>query len=280
MTRVRMGSDDLVAVVESDGARISSLRHLPTGRELLASTPWADDPADAFVMADSSAQWHRAYRGGWHLLLPRAGDSPATASPPQPFHGEAAWRTWRLTGSRNACRASVVLRTLPLAIDRWMSVRANMLVIETAVRNVGSEPVNHGWAEHPAFAGDLFGPASTVRTGDRVVRLDPAPAASFADLAAPAGDVTITAPEAGVEVALSWDASLLPRLYVWQEQRGSAGFPWWGAMDAVGLEPAADPYGTPLDALGSLSLAPGETRESVISVRVDQLSDVASEATS
>ncbi|MDN8547944.1 hypothetical protein PUW81_002370 [Microbacterium sp. NM3R9] len=280
MRRARIGSDDLALVVEADGARIASLTHLPTGRELLASTPWADDPADGFVMADSSAQWHRAYRGGWHLLLPRAGDSPAAVSPPQPFHGEAAWRTWRLASSGDTCRASVALRTLPLAIERRMSVHANTLVIETEVRNHGPVPVEVGWAEHPAFAGDLFREGSIVRSGDRDLGLGAAPAASFCDIAAPAGAVAIAAPHAGIEITVTWDAAMHPRLYVWQEQRGSSGFPWWGAMDAVGLEPASDPYGTPVDALGSLAVGAGESLVSVVSLRVDRRRAVSPEATS
>ncbi len=263
--RVVIASGILRAEIDPEGARIASLTHLPTGRQILATTPWADEPRDSFALPDSSGQWHRRYPGGWHVLLPRAGDPPAEVEPPQPFHGEAAWRTWTLAGDRSSCRARVTLRTVPLEIDRTAALIDDELRLDTTVRNASATPVRIGWAEHPAFAGDLFDGPSTVGTGEREIPVAAAPSAGFDDVSGAAGSLRISGE---LRLDLTWDPHLFPRLFVWRERRGSTGFPWWGAVDAVGLEPSSDPYAHPLDALGSIEIAPGETVRSRVVLRV------------
>jgi hypothetical protein len=256
-TRVVIGSGILRAEIDAEGARIASLTHVPTGTEILATTPWGDEPCDGFALPDSSAQWHRRYPGGWHVLLPRAGDPPADVDPRQPFHGEAAWRTWALEHDETSCGARVLLRTVPLAIERTVTLVDGELLLDTAVRNTSMDAVRIGWAEHPAFAGALFDDPATVRTGERDITVAPAPSAGFDDIAGDAGSLRITSRD--LRVDLAWDPHLFPRLFVWRERRGSVGFPWWAAVDAVGLEPSSDPYAHPGDALGSIEVAPRET---------------------
>ncbi|SDO42442.1 Galactose mutarotase [Microbacterium sp. ru370.1] len=263
--RVSLQAGDLRAEVDAEGARIARLTHVPTGREILATTPWADEGRDAFSIADSSGEWHRRYPGGWHVLLPRAGDAPAGVSPPQPFHGEAAWRTWTLSSEGSSCRARVRLRTVPLDLDRVVTLDESGLRVATAVHNHSTETVRIGWAEHPAFAGDLFDDATTS-TGGGVLSVAPAPSAGFDDVSAAAGSLTVAGPDLALELA--WDARLFPRLFVWRERRGSSGFPWWRQVDAVGLEPSSDPYAQPGDALGSVVVAPGATVRSAVTLRV------------
>jgi len=263
--RVVIASRVLRAEIDPEGARIASLTHLPTGREVLAPTPWADDPRDAFALPDSSGEWHRRYPGGWHVLLPRAGDPPAGVEPRQPFHGEAAWRTWELSSEESSCRARVALRTVPLDIERTATLVDDELRLDTVVRNTSAALVRVGWAEHPAFAGDLFDAPSAVRTGERDIAVPAAPSAGFDDISGAAGSLRISG---RLRVDLTWDPRLFPRLFVWRERRGSTGFPWWGAVDAVGLEPSSDPYAHPHDALGSIDVVPGETVRSRVVLRV------------
>ncbi len=263
--RVVIASGILRAEIDPEGARIASLTHLPTGREVLATTPWADDPRDAFTLPDSSGEWHRRYPGGWHVLLPRAGDPPAGVEPRQPFHGEAAWRTWELSAEESSCRARVSLRTVPLDIERTATLVDDELRLDTVVRNASATLVRVGWAEHPAFAGDLFDGPSAVRSGERDIAVPAAPSAGFDDISGAAGSLRISGK---LRLDLTWDPSLFPRLFVWRERRGSTGFPWWGAVDAVGLEPSSDPYAHPHDALGSIDVAPGETVRSRVVLRV------------
>ncbi|WP_314649658.1 hypothetical protein [uncultured Microbacterium sp.] len=239
-------------VVAPDGGRIASIR--AHGVELLARTPWADELDDAWSMTASSAEWHRRYRGGWHVLVPAAGDPSPDAVVEQPFHGEAAWRTWRLEHRVDAVVARVLLRTLPLHVERSVSIAPGRVTVETRVRNEGPDEAPIVWVEHPAFAGALFDDAD-VRLGDAAVPIVTAPGGEFADVDGAAGAVEVQSRSAGLDLRMTWDADLLPRLYVWQERRGSTGFPWWGAVDAVGIEPASDAYGTATAGTGSVRIA-------------------------
>ncbi|MFB4354253.1 hypothetical protein RAC69_13965 [Microbacterium sp. LS_15] len=273
-----MTTDDAVVAahgirvaVTSAGGAISSIR--AHGVELLARTPWADQglggEGDAWRMPSSSAEWHRRYAGGWHLLTPAAGDPSPEASVEQPFHGEAAWRSWRVRAEgRAAIVAEVLLRTAPLRVTRTVTVSEGRVTVDTVLRNESDGDQHVVWVEHPALAGALFDDAEVTLgaegadAAERVaVQIVAAPGARFDDLDAAAGRVLIASASAGLDLTLTWDAALLPRLFVWQERRGSAGFPWWGAVDAVGLEPASDAYGTATLGSGSVTVAArGERR--------------------
>lgn len=270
-----MTSDDVVAaahgirvVVTEAGGAISSIR--AHGVELLARTPWADEglggDGDAWRMPSSSAEWHRRYPGGWHLLTPAAGDPSPSAAVEQPFHGEAAWRSWGVRAEGDAAIvAEVLLRTAPLRVTRTITLSEGRVVVDTVLRNESGTDQSIVWVEHPALAGSLFDDAE-VEVGDgggeRVaVEIVPVPGSRFDEWAAPSGRVSIRSRSAGIDLTMTWDAGLLPVLYVWQERHGSEGFPWWGAVDAVGLEPASDPYGTATLGSGSVTVpARGERR--------------------
>ncbi|MCM3779718.1 hypothetical protein [Microbacterium hydrocarbonoxydans] len=256
-----------VAVTRAGGAISSIAAH---GVELLARTPWADEGLggddDAWRMPSSSAEWHRRYPGGWHLLTPAAGDPSPAATVEQPFHGEAAWRSWRVRAEGDAAIvAEVLLRTTPLRVIRTVTVSERRVAVDTVLRNASDGDQRVVWVEHPALAGTLFDDAEVTLgapDGERVaVSMVSAPGSRFDDLAVPSGRLEIASRSAGVDLTMTWDAALLPRLYVWQERRGSEGFPWWGAVDAIGLEPASDPYGTSTLGSGSVTVpARGERR--------------------
>lgn len=252
-------------LVEQEGARIASLRwsdprrgRAGAGVELLATTPWADDPDGAFRMRESAQEWHRRYRGGWHVLIPRSGDPVTVDGVEQPFHGEAAWRLWTLRRERSsACVASVSLRTVPVELERRIDLEDDRIAITQSLGNHSSRPVSIGWLEHPAFDGRLFD-GSSVRVGEGLrVPILPEGRSGFDDVAADSGEWTVLSPLLGATLEMRWDVRLLPRVHVWQERRGTPGFPWWGSVDAVGVEPASDPHGASVDRLGSVVVPPG-----------------------
>ncbi|PCE15291.1 hypothetical protein AUC47_14450 [Microbacterium sp. SZ1] len=271
-------SDDVVVAahgirvgVSRAGGAISSIE--AHGVELLARTPWADEglggEGDAWRMPSSSAEWHRRYPGGWHLLAPAAGDPSPEAAVEQPFHGEAAWRSWRVRAEGDAAIvAEVLLRTAPLRVTRTVTVSEGCVTVDTVLRNDSGGDQHVVWVEHPALAGALFDDAEVTLGADGADRAErvtvgivTAPGSRFDDFDAPSGRVLVASRSAGIDATMTWDAALLPRLYVWQERRGSEGFPWWGAVDAVGLEPASDPYGTATLGSGSVTVpAHGERR--------------------
>lgn len=257
---VGVEADGIRALLASDGGRIASI--IAHGCELLARTPWADEPADGWRMTSSNAEWHRRYPGGWHLLAPAAGDPSPDATVEQPFHGEAAWLTWRLRRIDAATAvAEVRLRTTPLRIVRTLHVDAGALSITTRIVNEGSDEQRIVWVEHPALDGALFDDAELDLDGS-ALPVVAAPGSAFADHAAADGAVTLRSRSGGIDLRMLWDAELLPRLYVWQERRGSAGFPWWGQVDAVGVEPASDAYGTATLGSGSVRIPAGAEQES------------------
>ncbi|NUT34412.1 MAG: hypothetical protein HOV79_15185 [Hamadaea sp.] len=261
---MRIATQRLDAEILADGGCVSSLR--ADGRELLLRTPWAGID-DGPPMAGSAAEWHRRYRGGWHLLLPRP-LGPATAGGiAQPFHGEAAWRRWQLEQtSPTACRARVLLRTVPLTVDRSLEVSGSTLRVTTTVRNVGPAAVRFGWAEHPSFDAGVFDGGHVELDGTHLAVV-PLGRDAFTDRQIATGRARIAGRD-GFGVDLHWDAGLLGRAYVWQERRATPGFPWYAAADALAVEPASQPHDHPDDDLGVLTLAPGHARTGLVTLTV------------
>lgn len=266
---VSIDAHGLRATVAADGGAITSIE--AHGVELLARTPWSDEFVDdAWSMSSSSSEWHRRYRGGWHLLTPAAGDPSPDAAVEQPFHGEAAWRRWRVRQEGgDSIRAEVLLRTAPLKVSRVVTLAPDRVVVDTALADVGGVEQRVVWVEHPALSGALFEGADVTLgnagTGGSAVEIVAAPGTRFDDLDAGEGVVTVRSASSGIDLRMTWDAELFPRLFVWQERRGSLGFPWWGAMDAVGLEPGSDRYGEATLGSGSVIVpAGGERRARVV----------------
>jgi hypothetical protein len=265
--RLRLASPDgaFTAAVDPVGARVASIVHAATGTEFLLRTPWGDeDWSGAHPLSGSDQEWHRRYAGGWHTLVPHAGDARAVDGVEHPFHGEAAWRRWRaVEASASSCTFEVVLRTAPLTVRRRVEATGTGLAVRQTVANHSGRETAFSWTEHPAFGSALIGPDTTVRIGDDpVAAVFPPGGGSHAGFqtvrAKGRGTAAIANPAKGTGAVLRWDPELLPYLYVWQEHRKTPGFPWWGVADTVALEPASRPYesdGGPLGPLGPLVLA-------------------------
>lgn len=252
----------IAASVDPVGARIASLVHTPTGREFLLRTPWADeDLAHAPSSADTSYEWHRRYAGGWHTLVPHAGDAVRIEGVEHPFHGEAAWRRWLvIDAAPDELRLEVRLRTVPLVVTRRIRVAEEGVRVVQTVSNASSGAVAFSWTEHPALSDVVIGPRTRMSLDGIPVDVSfPHPEArrsAFAELrVGGGGEVSIRNPDTGARARLRWDAAALPYLYVWQEHR-TPGFPWWGAVDTIGIEPASRPYDGAAEGLGPL-VVPG-----------------------
>lgn len=263
LEKVSIGSTALDVAVEPLGARISSIIDRRTGTEFLLSTPWADEQWEPIALsAGTSVEWHRRYPGGWHTLVPHAGDERTVAGVEHPFHGEASWRTWRLVEHDDAvCAHEVVLRTVPLRVTRRVSIEGPTVRVEQRVENLSPEPIDFTWTEHPALGPALIGPRTAVTTP--AGRLDLAfpqseqGVSGFRSL--PVGDrgeATIADPDSGAFGRLRWDARLMPYLHVWQEHHATDGFPWWRTISAIALEPASRDYWPDGEGLGPV-VVPG-----------------------
>ncbi|MGN6126691.1 MAG: hypothetical protein ACTHON_09010 [Humibacter sp.] len=260
---ISISSAALDVAVESLGARISSVVDRRTGTEFLLSTPWADETWEPVALADgTSVEWHRRYPGGWHTLVPHAGDERTVDGIEHPFHGEASWRTWSLMHSDDgACTQQVVLRTVPLRVIRRVSIEESTVRVEQRVENLSPEPVGFTWTEHPALGPAVVGPRATVTTSDAVLDVsfpqgDEGVSGFRTVSVGEPGEVTITEPDSGAFAVLRWDARLLPFLHVWQEHSATEGFPWWRSISAIALEPASRDYWPDGDELGPI-VVPG-----------------------
>ncbi|WP_156027386.1 hypothetical protein [Mycetocola saprophilus] len=270
-TLVSLTRDSLGAQIDPIGARLDSLIYSQDGGDpvelLYRREPEPDLPTDA---PGSNGQWHRRYAGGWHTLVPHSGDERRVDGIAQPFHGEAAWKTWRVSaattaqGSAARVHASVTLDTVPILLERVFELIDTTLRITQRATNLGERPQPISWAEHPAFAPPLVGPGLGITLGESVLPLHiPAPPETHGAFAAyPCGAIgraVLDNPVSGLRATLEWDAELFPYAFIWQEHRASQGSPWHGIADVLAVEPSVRPYDPEDERLGPLVIAPGDT---------------------
>lgn len=242
---------------------------------MLLVTPWADeDWSGSSISEDSAEEWHRRYPGGWQSLVPSAGDARTVAGVHHPFHGEAAWRTWRVsTVDPHRSELEVELRTVPFLVRRTVDLRDGSLAITQSVRNLSRSAQSFTWTEHPAFGPDLLGSSSTVVVDGKVVSVE-IPSAGAAHRAFTTetgftvGRCRITNPDRGLAVLMEWDASIFPYLILWQEHRATTGLPWFGRIFTVGVEPASRPYWTDATEPGPLVVEPDATLTTTLRLSV------------
>lgn len=264
--RIPLTSHDgaFTVVIETLGARIASIAHAPTGTEFLLCVPESDERPPR-VSRDSSAEWHRRYAGGWHTLVPHAGDARTLDGVEHLFHGEAAWQHWRVIAQEDAsCTLEIALSTVPLVVRRRVTVTRTGVRISQHITNLSERDVAFSWTEHPAFGSALIGPDTTLTIDDDPidVRFPGTDDSHSGFLSVPVngrGVVRLRNNAAGISLTLRWDPDLFPHLHVWQEHHYTTSFPWWGRVDTIALEPASRPYDADPDRLGPLVLARGAT---------------------
>lgn len=246
---------------DRDGGHISSIVRTACQTEFLLRTPWAEEQwPGTFPAGSSTEEWHKRYPGGWHTLIPHAGEPRKHNGIEHPFHGEAAWRQWRLiTQAENFCTFEVVLRTVPFRVRRRIEALDTGVLVEQEVENISNAPIAFSWTEHPAFGDALVGPNSSVTVGGNAVTADFSRTGFQTARANGLGEAEIRNEDSGYEAKLSWDAELMPYLYIWQEHGNATAFPWWGSTNTVGLEPASRPYDHEETILGPVTLDGGRS---------------------
>ncbi|WP_112141524.1 aldose epimerase family protein [Glycomyces dulcitolivorans] len=264
MSPISLAAGEYTVDVDAVGARIASILHAPTGTEYLLTTAWGEeDWGGTYQFTGSNEEWHRRYAGGWHTLVPHAGDARTLDRVAHPFHGEAAWRRWRLTEADDAlCEFAIVLRTAPLTVRRRVTATGTGVLVRQTVWNHSPREAAFTWVEHPAFGPALIGPGTTVAIGgDRVDARFPEGDELHSDFqvvrAKGRGTASISNADKGTAAVLTWDPEVFPFLFVWQEHRATTGFPWWGTADTIALEPACRPYESDGGPLGPLVLVGG-----------------------
>lgn len=271
--RVQLSSAELdVELDPARGCDILSVVHTATSTELLFSSPWRDR-ADAIrkgdrqpLSADSYQSWMEQYRGGWQTLCPNAGPQRDYRGVTLGFHGEASVVPWSvLESDGSSARLAVTLFTVPLRIERALSVRGSSLELVDMLTNTSDEPLTVDYSSHPALGGDLLGAECTVSTNAATFVPDPGLGGTSVEwpghldsLPGPGknsgrfgwlegfpsgGDdaawVSVFNPTLGLGARLSWDSATLPYAWWWQEFTSSNDFPWFGRARVFALEPSS-----------------------------------------
>jgi len=192
----------------------------------------------------------------------------------------------------------------PYYLQRKMTLKQYepMLILEESLTNEGRETLQYMWGHHPAFGApflnescrvDLPGEDLIIETfagaagtrlkgGERynwpLVQEGNGPTIDFSRPDAPGikqedlgylvnlpeGWYAITNQDQKVGFAMSWSLETFPYLWIWRNFNMSTGYPWYGQVYTLALEPwSSYPSGglvTAIENGTAVSLAPGETR--------------------
>jgi hypothetical protein len=242
------------------------------------------------------ADWLSAYRGGWQELFPNAGPACVVDGVALPFHGEvsrARWE-WRWIDAPQELELSCAAR-LPLLLTRRMRLdpKRPVLYLEEHISNEARVTAPYIWGHHAAFGPPLVadGALLDLPTSDLAVdssydgahndlvpgasgtwpqvpgkrgehvdlrAVPPAPCQRFYGLSGlPAGWCALRNPASGYGLALAWDVAAFPCVWVWQDNGGDQGFPWYGRAQLTAIEPATQ---WPATGLGD-ALRMGQARQ-------------------
>lgn len=268
-----------VGVDAGRGADIRSVVDTRTGVELMFSTPWADRARLASSLAHPSSgdAWLEGYQGGWNLLCPNAGAPRVRAGVQQGFHGEAALLPWTVSsGDSTSAVLGVELFTAPLRLSRRVLVEGPTLTVQDTITNLSPHAVEFDYQHHPAFAAPLLGPDCVIETGARTFVANPETAQLPDDPLEPgrpypwppqssrpgrrldhlpqdgdpvarlgwltdftAGWAALRNPAVDLAAVLSWDSSVLPNAWFWQEFGYTVDFPWFARAHVMAIEPSS-----------------------------------------
>jgi hypothetical protein len=252
MRVIELAAGELAATL--DERRGGEIRRFDlAGEPLLASYDWASPvPADhSRSYGDAKLDWLSEYRGGWQLLVPNAGAACTVDGVPLPFHGEwsrTAVDVVEATADRAVLRAGT---RLGLVVERRIVVAPDRLTVTTTVENETSDRRPFVWGEHPAFAcgpGDRLDlPPGPDETGLERVGRGGTPSLAEVPAARPfqgvhflpdrhGGWAALRRPHLGV--ALAWDVTDFPHLWIWHEIGGPE-LPFFGRASLVAIEPAS-----------------------------------------
>ena len=282
MSEVELNGDQLHVVVNPlVGGTINSIVHKGLGMSVLGTTPWdpVSVPYPTFAAPDENA-WLTRYGGGWPLLFPNGGDACEFGGVFHGFHGEASIAPWQVETDGTTIRLNRRFFTVPVEMDREITIDGDLLTVRETVRMCGRDPVAVMWAHHPSFGTDLLDGEFEIQTGARHAKIDDAydpPANPLKvgaegpwptvpgktgpyDLSRPTGRVasqaylqdfadpwvSIRRLDGAVGVALSWDDRVFPCAWLWFELEGTTDPPWHGRARLIGVEPSTSWPGTGL----------------------------------
>lgn len=262
----------LVRIDPGHGGEILDLVDVRSGRQLLGRPPFAaTEPVGGDLDEDT---WTAAYRGGWQVLLPNAGNACRLDGSFHGFHGRASNDPWSLrTVDENA--ATLEWAGHGLAVERCIRLADGAVSVSVSAR-AAERRVPLVAVEHIALGLDLLDPEVVIDVaGGRAFELDdatgptspPEEAPRWPDVllrdgsreraarwplerersrllcvaALPAGHVAVANEARGIGIELTWSAEWLSHLWLWHEVRTYGGL-WRRRAELLVVEPASVPH--------------------------------------
>ncbi|MCY0899836.1 MAG: DUF4432 family protein [Firmicutes bacterium] len=259
-----------VVMLPDKGMDIVELLYKPRDVDFTASTPWGLSPPDSgnfldryeggFQIIFPNGGLPSEYRGaplGQH-------DEVALS----------AWE-WHSHEDRHGVQvvATLALRKTPFAYQRVVRLAPDSPHLYCEDKVINRSPFDQAamWGQHLAFGPPFLAPSCRLATGARAVLVVDEPLAprrfkpgryawpwvegvdgrvwDLRNVPPPDGThdmayltefaepwYTLENPDLGVGVRVSWDNSVWPQCWVWQEG-GADGYPWYGRHYSLGLEP-------------------------------------------
>jgi uncharacterized protein DUF4432 len=201
----------------------------------------------------------------------------------------------RKTSSRVSAVFTVSLFRSPFLLRRELTIESGRptLLISERISNLAEEDMHFMWGHHPAFGapflagecriqlpGGVFqahdveiSPASKIpakaegewplvpgKDGPVDLSIVPPPNDRHSEFGyvrnLAAGWYAIASHKYGFGFGLAWPREVYPYLWVWQELRGSFGFPWYGRCYVMAIEPFTSIPGTGLQNAIAAGTAP------------------------
>jgi len=265
----------------SRGAEIVSIVDRRSGVDVLLRTEWAQDALERRPVAapddprDSEGEWTASYAGGWQTLLPHAGDPEEIDGVVRQYHGEGSLVPWALDRATDrSVSAHVQLDSVPLRVDRTITVDGGTVQIADVLANGSAHAVPYDYQSHPAFGAPFLDGSCRIEVAAAAYVPDPrfelgevpagipvpwpsaeADAERAVDLSAvPAPGsgvfrfgwltgiddrrVSIVNPRLGLQATLEWDDALRDRAWLWLDAGARADPPWNGRCYALAVEPS------------------------------------------
>ena len=305
MTPVILDNGTLQATVTPGlGGTITALRHLATGAELLARSPWKTT-CDPLPFAPDEATWLTRFSGGWPVMFPNAGDACEDGAIRHGFHGEGSVTPWKAERDAGGLTLTRRFDAVPVTMTRHLALDGPCLSVHETVTAHG--PCTVVWGQHITFGGDLLtGPATLQTSAARLIAcagftppcspLLPGGSGAWPTLPGRCGPVDLSHPPEGIALLacladlgpnpwatlaradglgarIGWDADPWPLAWVWVETGGTTDPPWNGQARMIAIEPCTTWPATGLAAARAaggpvLTLAAGEVRRAQITLTV------------
>ena len=108
--------------------------------------------------------WLTRYPGGWPLLFPNGGAGCTFEGVQHGFHGEASLAPWEAERKDGALHLVRRFFTVPVTMERAISLDDDVLVVDETVHMEGAQPVRVLWNHHPTFGAELLADDFTIET--------------------------------------------------------------------------------------------------------------------